>query len=384
MKKTLLIVLLFAAFLQVQAQQTASKPFTISGDVSGLGDSLQTVYLFYSVDGKSKTDTVQIENGRYRFSGVLSEPVLGRLRIGYTPDAEGKPRRINGRRDLGAVFLEPGDIRVKSVDSFSNFKVEGAPIHQEYVKLAKRVDRSEKLQPMYEQYSELSKAKDEEGMKQLSDKISAIQKESTGEYLAYLKENPNGPLALYALQQYAGWDIDPVVVEPAFNGLSAAMRNSPSGKAFQQKIETAKKTSVGAMAMDFTQNDTLGKPVSLSSYKGKYVLIDFWASWCGPCRVENPNVVKAFQKYNNKGFDVLGVSLDQPNARDKWLKAIYDDQLTWTHVSDLKFWQNEVAVQYGIQAIPQNFLVDPQGKIIAKNLRGEALQEKMKEIFGAE
>ena len=112
-----------------------------------------------------------------------------------------------------------------------------------------------------------------------------------------------------------------------------------------------------------------------------YSLVMVGASWCGPCRAENPNVVAAFNKYNTKGFTVLGVSLDQPNAKDKWLKAIHDDKLTWTHVSDLKYWKNDVAVQYGIQAIPQNYLIDPQGKIIGKNLRGEALNKKLEEIF---
>ena len=152
--------------------------------------------------------------------------------------------------------------------------------------------------------------------------------------------------------------------------------------AFQEQIEIAKKTGIGKFAMDFTQNDTLGMPVSLSQFRGKYVLVDFWASWCGPCRVENPNVVKVFHQYKDKGFTVLGVSLDRPNAKDKWLKAIHDDGLAWTQVSDLKFWDNEVAKLYGIRAIPQNLLIDPQGKIIAKNLRGMELEQYLAKTFG--
>ena len=123
-------------------------------------------------------------------------------------------------------------------------------------------------------------------------------------------------------------------------------------------------------------------PVSLSSFKGKYVLVDFWASWCGPCRAENPNVVKAFHQYNDKGFTVLGVSLDRPNAKDKWLGTIRKDSLAWTQVSDLKYWDNAVAKLYGIRAIPQNFLINPQGKIIGRNLRGDALLQKLATLFG--
>jgi peroxiredoxin len=132
----------------------------------------------------------------------------------------------------------------------------------------------------------------------------------------------------------------------------------------------------------FVQNDTAGVPVTLESFRGKYVLIDFWASWCRPCRMENPNVVSAYNKFKAKNFTVLGVSLDRTKA--DWMKAIKDDNLTWTHVSDLKFWSNQVAQQYKVQSIPQNFLIDPNGKIIAKNLRGGDLVNKLCEFLGCE
>ena len=137
----------------------------------------------------------------------------------------------------------------------------------------------------------------------------------------------------------------------------------------------------GAKAPAFKLPTDDGGTVTLSDFKGKYVLLDFWASWCGPCRHENPNVVKAFNSYKGKNFTILSVSLDQPGKKDKWMKAIHDDHLTWNHVSDLKFWNNDAAKLYGIQAIPQNLLLDPDGKIIAKNLFGDDLEKKLAEIF---
>jgi peroxiredoxin len=158
-------------------------------------------------------------------------------------------------------------------------------------------------------------------------------------------------------------------------------KESIFGKSLEQQMASERTLGYGQVAPDFIQADPDGKPISLKEFRGKYVLVDFWASWCGPCRMENPNVVQAYQRYKAKNFTVLGVSLDRD--KPKWLQAIKDDNLTWPHVSDLKFWQNEVAKLYQVSSIPQNFLLDPEGKIIGKNLRGAALDQFLEKTLGA-
>jgi peroxiredoxin len=378
--KKLLFILVLAPFVS-SAQD--GKTFKIKGKLSKLKMEPEWVFLSYKkTDGNYANDSVKISNSRFSFTGLTAEPQSARLRVKYKVPETEKPVALNFRRDMATVFIEPGTIKVSSVDSFSNIKVKGSDAHAEFVKLQKQNKPfDDKLEPLYKKYGEFAKAKDKESQGKVEkeiDAISADRKETV--YGAYLRNNASSPIAMYAMNQYAGWDIDADKVEPVFNSLPEATRSLPSAVEFKEKIEVAKKTGVGKIAMDFTQNDTIGQPVSLSSLRGKYLLIDFWASWCGPCRAENPNLVKAYAKFREKGFHIIGVSLDNPGQKEKWMKAIHDDGLYWTQVSDLKGWKNEVSVMYGIQAIPQNLLLDPEGMIIAKNLRGEELDSKLAEF----
>src|SRR6185437_1584149 len=168
------------------------------------------------------------------------------------------------------------------------------------------------------------------------------------------------------------------VADNLYKLLSKDVKNSTLAKYVGEQLELAKINPIGSQIVDFSQADTSGKTVKISSFRGKYVLIDFWASWCRPCRMENPNVVAAYKKYQNKNFTILGVSLDQ--AKQAWLNAIKMDGLSWTQVSDLKGWGNEVAGLFHVTSIPQNLLIGPDGKIVAKNLRGEALEHKLSEL----
>ncbi len=164
--------------------------------------------------------------------------------------------------------------------------------------------------------------------------------------------------------------------------LATSMLDGKSkGNSYKETMRKLHPTTVGFMAPDFTQNDPNGNSISLSSFKGKYVLLDFWASWCGPCRRANPDILKVYDHYKTNNFTILGVSLDRPSGREAWLQAIKDDGLTWNHVSDLKYWDSEVAYMYSVTGIPQNFLIDPSGKIIAKNLSSEQLESTLAQLL---
>jgi peroxiredoxin len=375
---------LFVTAFTVNFVFSQSSKFTIAGDLTALKAPADWVYLSYYIADQHVTDSSPVRQNSYHFAGSLAEPVLARLRVKYKMAGENQPSLpANNRRDYASVFLQPGTIKVVSVDSFSNVSVAGSKADDEYRMLEETAKPyNDQLDELYRKYQVARKNKEADLAKIFDNQIDSLNESANDKiYGTYVKKNPSSLLAMYALKNWAGYEMDAQKIEPVFKTLPESVRNSTSGKDLQQKIDIAKKTAVGQMALDFTQNDTVGKPVALHSLKGKYLLVDFWASWCGPCRAENPNLVNTFNKYKEKGFQVLGVSLDRPGGKERWLQAIHDDGLTWTQVSDLQFWDNAVARQYGIQAIPQNLLLDPNGKIVAKNLKGAELDRKLASIY---
>jgi peroxiredoxin len=368
------ISLALGLMLAAQAGLFAQSAFHITGQLKDL--QATHVYLIYINDNKQILDSAVITNGSYTLTG---EVVSG----GPATLLDVSPRNRPAPRDIARIYLSPESFAISHVDSFSNTVVTGSAANTEYQQVtAAEKPYEQREMAMLPAYQAARQAKDEATAKSIEAQAKAIDKVVDDSVYAPFVRNHSGSLmSLYALQSYVKNDPDAPALRSLFDGLSPAVKASKAGKDLDEKLTIAAKTRVGSMAMDFTQNDTLDKPVSLSSFKGKYVLLDFWASWCGPCRMENPTVVSAYAKYHPKGFEILSVSLDRPGDKDKWLKAIHADGLDWTHVSDLQFWKNAVALEYGVGSIPQNFLIDPQGKIIGKGLRGDDLEKKLGEIF---
>ena len=357
-------------FAQPAKTKMAQHRYTVSGKIEGLQNAV--IYLSYTDMLTKKIDSVVSKEGSFYFTGTIDEPLLYVLKT----DAS--------KNGILVFFLEPGNIEIKAKkDSVAKAMVTGSQSNIAYREWTKEWSRITALAgPMYKRLdsaNQRGKIKESpEERKIFDDGMHSLEMQTNEAVVSFIKKYPNSPVAPFIIyDRYISYP-NQQMAKSTFASLGALAKNSLYGKRIIEYQRIASKTGIGAMP-DFAAKDTAGKIVNLSSFRGKYVLVDFWASWCAPCRKENPNVVEAYNKYHDKGFEIVSISLD--TKKEAWLNAIRMDGLAWKHVSDLKGWESGLVKEYGVTVVPTSFLIDRDGKVIANNLRGEALQKKMAQLF---
>ena len=352
--RKLMIVLFLTSLVACSQKKTK-----VTGDIKGL-EATELIFS-YTVADSSKIDTVEVKDGKFVWEAEFTEPK--RVYIMF-------PNRYV------EFFADKGDIQLIGVaDSLQNLQITGSKTQDEAIAYKNSLeDLNSQRSPLYQKYDKVSK----EEQLELEEKLNELRLQQRARAKEYIAKNPSSAFSVSLVEDRAlmGEYED---VEEIYNLLTPSAQKTNAGKQLAERLDVLKRSRIGESMWEFTQNNAEGNPVQFADFKGKYVLVDFWASWCGPCRAENPNVLKAYNKYKDKNFTVLGVSLDDDG--DKWKKAIEEDGMPWTQVSDLKGSKNEVSTYYGIRAIPSTLLVDPDGKIIAKDLGGEILNKKLSELF---
>lgn len=361
-------LLLFLGFLvannTLRAQDSS---FTIDGKLEKIKKG--TIILNIYEGDKTMRDLASVKNGEFHFEGHVDAPYFATLTM------------EDRRNDFFSFYVEPVSMQVSGrADSLHLLVVKGSAVNDDDKLLKERMKNITKWQERNSKlYEQAYKEKNKAVMDSLDEVDYDVLDEKRKVVAAFVQEKLASIRSAMAITENFSYYAEASDVKPMYDLLDEKIKKNEKGKEIQQLIEVYNSVAIGKDVPDIKQTTPDGKLLPLSSLHGSYVLVDFWASWCGPCRRENPNVVALYNKYKDKGFTVFGVSYD--SKKDKWLKAIADDKLNWYQVSDLQGWQNATSDQFGIKAIPSNILVDKDGKIIAKNVFGTKLAAKLSALF---
>lgn len=375
MKKILLSLTVIAGLLSCN-----SKPegYVLNGSLTGDVENGTQIFI-RKIDENNQPvdiDTTTVENGKFTVSGAVDAPELIYVFIdkvqGYTP-----------------VVAEKGEIELTAQkDSLHFAKVKGTQQNDIFFKyLDQSRELSDQAVSIQKDMQQATMGGDEATINSLRDEFAELQEEYKNFELDFIKNNPNGLISALLIEKALNAGVLPSgEAKEMYDGLSEEIKETQPAKNIVKGLEAAKakeeknkSTAIGATAPNFSGPTPEGKELSLKDAMGKVTIIDFWAAWCKPCRVENPNVVKIYNKYHSKGLNIIGVSLDR-KAED-WKKAIADDNLSWNHISNLDYFNDAVAKLYNIEAIPATFILDENGVIVAKNLRGPELESKIAELL---
>jgi peroxiredoxin len=361
------VLAILALALAVISCQTAKDKYSIKGTIEGADTG--KVYLLKLAEGQPVAiDTAELKDGKFSFEGKMDIADIRFL-------------RLNDQDYFAQFFLENASVTVAAQkDSLQKTKITGSASQDVFQIFIDEMERLNKeMVGLQEKYQAAMMSGNTADVDKVKIDYQAMIDNNTVFAKNFVKEHPTSVVSAFIVLNQLAPQLEDAELESIVGSFAPEIAASEYVVKLKEMVTERKKTAIGAEAPDFTLNDPDGKPIALSSLRGKVVLIDFWASWCGPCRQENPNVVRMYKEFQPRGFEILGVSLDR--GKDEWVKAIQDDQLTWLHVSDLQYWQCAPARLYGVNSIPQTFLLDKDGKIIGKGLRGEKLEAKLKELF---